>query len=145
MGRILLQRVATGATGVKQARYRRRPTRGSEALVRAGAVYTQRVYCSYSRSLALAVNVRQCVVSNACILQCLYMNSAEGFALYGLLISSSISPTPMSYEMWPFCFAGCYIRMYMYTILCVSLSTCTCIYTYTIIASVRSERADLVV
>ena len=82
--------------GVKQARYRRRPTRGSEALVRAGAVYTQRVYCSYSRSLALAVNVRQCVVSNACI-QCLYMNSAEGF---GLLISSSISPTPMSYEFY---------------------------------------------
>ena len=38
---MLLQRLATGATGVKQARYRRRPTRGSEALVRACAVYTQ--------------------------------------------------------------------------------------------------------
>ena len=62
---MLLQRLATGETGVKQARYRRRPTRGSDTLVRAGAVYTQRVYCSYSRSLALAVNVRQCVVSNA--------------------------------------------------------------------------------
>ena len=37
VGRMLLQRLATGATGVKQARYRRRPTRGSEALVRACA------------------------------------------------------------------------------------------------------------
>ena len=32
VGRMLLQRLATGATGVKQARYRRGPTRGSEAL-----------------------------------------------------------------------------------------------------------------
>ena len=30
VGRMMLQRLATGATGVKQARYRRRPTRGSE-------------------------------------------------------------------------------------------------------------------
>ena len=40
VGRMLLQRLATGATGVKQARYRRRPTRGREgceALVRACA------------------------------------------------------------------------------------------------------------
>ena len=37
---MLLQRLATGATGVKQARYRRGPTRGSEALVRACAVYS---------------------------------------------------------------------------------------------------------
>ena len=37
---MLLQRLATGATGVKQARYRRGPTRCSEALVRACAVYT---------------------------------------------------------------------------------------------------------
>ena len=29
---MLLHRLATGATGVKQARYRRGPTRGSEAL-----------------------------------------------------------------------------------------------------------------
>ena len=47
---MLLQRLATGATGVKQARYRQGPTRGSEALVRACAVYTQPL-----RSLALAV------------------------------------------------------------------------------------------
>ena len=40
VGRMMLQRLATGATGVKQARYRRRPTRGSEALARACAVYT---------------------------------------------------------------------------------------------------------
>ena len=39
VGRMLLHRLATGATGVKQARYRLRPTRGSEALVRACAVY----------------------------------------------------------------------------------------------------------
>ena len=37
---MLLQRLANGATGVKQARYRRGPTRCSEALVRACAVYT---------------------------------------------------------------------------------------------------------
>ena len=43
-GNWLLQRLATGATGVKQARCRRGPTRGSEALVRACAVYTQPVY-----------------------------------------------------------------------------------------------------
>ena len=39
VGRMLLQMLATGATGMKQARYRRRPTRGSEALVRACAEY----------------------------------------------------------------------------------------------------------
>ena len=64
VGRMLLQRLATGATGVKQARYRQGPTRGSEALVRACAVYTQ--------PLCVLFNVRQCMV---------YMNSAEGFAL----------------------------------------------------------------
>ena len=47
---MLLQRLATGATAVKQARYRRE---GSEAPVRACAVYTQPVYIG--RSLALAV------------------------------------------------------------------------------------------
>ena len=39
VGRMMLHRLATGATGVKQARYRRRPTRGSEALARACAVH----------------------------------------------------------------------------------------------------------
>ena len=38
---MLLQRLATGANGVKQARYRRRPTRGSEVLVSTCAVYTR--------------------------------------------------------------------------------------------------------
>ena len=52
VGRILLQRLATGATGVKQARYRRRPTRGSEALY---------AHAQYNMHL--------------------HMNSAEGFAL----------------------------------------------------------------
>ena len=56
VGRMLPQRLATGATGVKLARYRRGPTRGSEALVRACAVYTQPAYSvPYGRSLALAV------------------------------------------------------------------------------------------
>ena len=36
VGRMMLHRLATGATGVKQARYRRRPT---EALARACAVH----------------------------------------------------------------------------------------------------------
>ena len=41
---MLLQRLATGATGVKQARYRREPTRGSEALY-AHAQYNTHVQC----------------------------------------------------------------------------------------------------
>ena len=43
MGRTLLQRLATGATGVKQARYRRGPTRGSEALYAHAQYNTQPV------------------------------------------------------------------------------------------------------
>ena len=75
VGRMLLQRLATGATGVKQARYRQGPTSGSGALVRACAVYT-----SYYGSLALAVQCEKCMV------QCLhpvpaYEFSAEGYAL----------------------------------------------------------------
>ena len=34
VGRMLLQRLATGATGVKQARYMRRPTRGTRTRMR---------------------------------------------------------------------------------------------------------------
>ena len=51
VGRMLLQRLSTGATGV---RYRRG---GSEALVRACAVYSLSIaiVCVYGRSLALAV------------------------------------------------------------------------------------------
>ena len=54
---MLLQRLATGETSVKQARYRRGATWGSEALVRACTVYTQPVYSHYvyGRSVALAV------------------------------------------------------------------------------------------
>ena len=40
---MLLQRLATGATGVKQARYRRGPTRGSEALYAHAQYNTQHV------------------------------------------------------------------------------------------------------
>ena len=76
---MLLQRLATGATGVKQARYRRGPTRGSEALLRACAVSI--ILCSLSIVYTivcmegpwhLLFNVRQRMA---------YMNSAEGFAL----------------------------------------------------------------
>ena len=38
VGRMLFQRLATGATGVKQARYRRRPTRGTRTRMR--SIYT---------------------------------------------------------------------------------------------------------
>ena len=57
VGQMLLQRLATGATAVKQARYRRGPTRGSEDLY-AHAQYN-------TRSLAMHG----------------VLNSAEGFAL----------------------------------------------------------------
>ena len=40
---MLLKRLATGATGVKQARYRRGPTRGSEALYAHAQYNTQPV------------------------------------------------------------------------------------------------------
>ena len=40
---MLLQRLATGATGVKQARYSRGPTRGSEALYAHAQYNTQPV------------------------------------------------------------------------------------------------------
>ena len=40
---MLLQRLATGATGVKQARYRRGPTRDSEALYAHAQYNTQPV------------------------------------------------------------------------------------------------------
>ena len=70
---MLLQRLATGATGVKQARYRRGPTRGSEALVRACAVYSLSItIVCMEGPWHLLFNMRQCMV---------YMNSAEGFAL----------------------------------------------------------------
>ena len=66
---MLLQRLATGATGVKQARYRRGPTRGSEALVRACAVYSLSIaIVCMEGPWHLLFNMRQCMV---------YMNSAE--------------------------------------------------------------------
>ena len=43
VGQTLLQRLATGATGVKQARYRRGPTRGSDALYAHAQYNTQPV------------------------------------------------------------------------------------------------------
>ena len=71
---MMLQRLATGATGVKQARYRRRPSRGSEALVRACAVYTQRycVDCIYRRGFCtLVLSLHNAVVIPiVCVLRC---------------------------------------------------------------------------
>ena len=61
---MLLQRLATGATGVKQARYRRGPTRVSEAL------YAHAQY-----------NTQPVVVLGTCCSMHVVMNSAEGFAL----------------------------------------------------------------
>ena len=54
---MLLQMLATGATGVKQARYRRRPTRAARhSYAHAQYLYTQPVYTvHYGRFLALAV------------------------------------------------------------------------------------------
>ena len=60
---MLLQRLATGATGVKQARYRQGPTRAARH--------------SYAHAQYTLGDNAWC---NACI-QYLHMNSAEGFAL----------------------------------------------------------------
>ena len=76
MGRILLQRLATGATGVKQARYRRGATARHSY---AHAQYIHNLSIGISCIIVcmegpwhLLFNVRQRMV---------YMNSAEGFAL----------------------------------------------------------------
>ena len=68
VGRMMLQRLATGATGVKQARYRRRPTRGSEALARACAVYTHTMYVLLNVRLPPRVLHFNCLV---CLCICL--------------------------------------------------------------------------
>ena len=88
---MMLQRLATGSTGVEQARYRRSSTRGSEALARACAVYTQPVYRNFVYSVYTIVcmegpwhllfNVRQRMV---------YMISAEGFAFCLCRITSEL-------------------------------------------------------
>ena len=59
MGRMLNQRLATGATGVKQARYRRGPTRERGTRTRMRSIYKRViVYIPYvRRSLALAVQM----------------------------------------------------------------------------------------
>ena len=51
---MMLQRLATGATGVKQARYRRRPTRGTRT--RMCSIYTTLVYIMYVHSSIAAVD-----------------------------------------------------------------------------------------
>ena len=57
VGRMLPQRLATGATGVKQGRYRRGPTRERGTRTRMRSIY-KRVYIPYvRRSLALAVQM----------------------------------------------------------------------------------------
>ena len=57
---MLLQRLATGAIGVNQARYRRGPTRGSEALYAHAQYNTQYVapwYIFYPRRACARVTV----------------------------------------------------------------------------------------
>ena len=56
VGRILLQRLATGATGVKQARYRRR---GSEALY-AHAQYNKHLHMNSAEGLHSSALVLVC-------------------------------------------------------------------------------------
>ena len=68
VGQMLLQRLATGATDVKQAIYRR-GLLGAARHSYANAQYVQYLR-SYRRSLALAVH-------NAWCIQCLHMNSAD--------------------------------------------------------------------
>ena len=80
---MLLQRLATGATGVKQARYRRRPTRGSEALVRACAVYTQHYHMGISCCLNSAefVNPRRaCAARVTVVVPCVCVSVCPGLA-----------------------------------------------------------------
>ena len=51
VGRMMLQRLATGATGVKQARYRRRPTPGQRGTrTRMRSIYTHNASVMYVRS-----------------------------------------------------------------------------------------------
>ena len=70
---MLLQRLATGATGVKQARYRRRPTRAARhSYAHAQYIHSLPIVYRTEGPWHLLSNVRQRMV---------YMNSAEGFAL----------------------------------------------------------------
>ena len=63
--------LATGATGVKQARYRRRPTRGSEALARAFAVYTHNASVMYVRNVRPAYEFRRGFCTSFLQLECI--------------------------------------------------------------------------
>ena len=74
---MLPQRLATGATGVKLARYRRGPT---WALVRACAVFTQPAYSVQLCVWYIAIEGPWHLLFNVRC-KCLHMNSAEGFAL----------------------------------------------------------------
>ena len=85
VGRILLQRLATGATGVKQARYRRAlfGQRGTRTRMRSIHSVSSVPLCmcvAIEGPWHLLFNVRHMAWCNACI-QWLHMNSAEGFAL----------------------------------------------------------------
>ena len=57
MGRMLPQRLATGATGVKQARYRRGPTRERGTRTRMRSIYKRVIVYVRRSSLALAVQM----------------------------------------------------------------------------------------
>ena len=120
---MLLQRLATGATGVKQARYRRRPTRGSEALVRACAVsiYTA---CTMEGPWHLLSNVHgvydfrrgfcTLVLSLSCVSVCLCVylfllqrsfisasNDTHGFLLgFSWILTRGFSKKPSVRKLW---------------------------------------------
>ena len=89
---MMLQRLATGATGVKQARYRRRPTRGSEALVRACAVYTQR-----SSLLLTAYEFRRGFCTLVLSLSCLSVYLSVCLSVPALAASASVGTSKQQY------------------------------------------------
>ena len=65
VGRMLPQRLATGATGVKQARYRRGPTRERGTRTRMRSVYKRTIMCMCVgpwHLLFKCESVRQCMV-----------------------------------------------------------------------------------
>ena len=76
---MLLQRLATGATGVKQARSTRGTHMRMRSIYTACLVYIVCAHIAIESPWHLLFNVRQCMVK--CLIQCLHMNYAEGFAL----------------------------------------------------------------
>ena len=115
---MLLQRLATGATGVKQARYRRGPTRGSEALYAHAQYNTQPVTC-YGVMPAYEFRRGFCtlVLSLSCVYVCLCIrlfplwllqrplkpanNGTHGFLLgFSWINMCGVSKKPSVEKLW---------------------------------------------